>query len=97
MRIFKNQLINNLPKILTHPNDLYIYIRGGDIFHQSPPNSASNYFQPPLCFYSKILNEFKFRNIFIISKDSLNLVISSLLCKYPYVKLKKNNIKIDIC
>ena len=96
LRIFKNQLINNLPKILTHPNDLYIYIRGGDIFHQSPPNSASNYFQPPLCFYSKILNEFKFRHIFIISKDSLNLVISNLLCKYPYVKLKKNNIKIDI-
>ena len=57
--VFKNQLLNNLPKIITHPNDLYIYIRGGDIFVGSE-KSAYNYFQPPLCFYVKILDKFKF-------------------------------------
>jgi hypothetical protein len=96
LKIFKKQIINNLPKIVTHPNDLCIYIRGGDIFQQIPPKSGSNYFQPPLCFYVKILNEFKFRKVFIISKDKLNIVIPNLLFKYSYVKKKKNNIKIDI-
>ena len=96
LRLFKKQLINNLPKILTHPNDLYIYIRGGDIFQKLPPNSGLNYFQPPLCFYVKILNEFKFRKAFIISKDNLNFVIPNLLFKYSYVKKQKNDIKIDI-
>ena len=75
LRIFKKQLLNNLPKIKTHPNDLYIYIRGGDIFHHPPPKSGFNYYQPPLCFYEKILNEFKFRKVFIISQDKLKTVI----------------------
>ena len=35
LTIFKKQLLNNLPKIVTNPNDLYIYIRGGDIFQHS--------------------------------------------------------------
>ena len=96
MRIFRKQLLNNLPKISTHPNDLYIYIRGGDIFHKPAPKSGFNYFQPPLCFYVKILNEFKFRKVFIISQDTLNYVIPNLLHKYSYVKKKRNNIKIDI-
>lgn len=96
MRIFKNQLLNNLPKIVTHPKDLYIYIRGGDIFDQPAPKSGFNYFQPPLCFYVKILNEFKFRKVFIISQDKLNYVIPNLLRRYSYIKKNKNNIKIDI-
>lgn len=96
MRIFKKQLLNNLPKIATHPNDLYIYIRGGDIFQQPAPKSGFNYFQPPLCFYIKILNEFKFRKVFIISQDALNYVIPNLIHKYSYIKKIKNNIKIDI-
>ena len=96
LRIFKKQLLNNLPKIKAHPNDLYIYIRGGDIFHHPPPESGYSYFQPPLCFYIKILNEFKFRKVFIISQDKLNEVIQNLLRKYSYIKKKRNNIKIDI-
>jgi hypothetical protein len=96
LRIFKKQLLNNLPKIKAHPNDLYIYIRGGDIFHHPPPKSGKSYFQPPLCFYKKILNEFKFRKVFIISQDKLNTVIPNLLRKYSFIKKKRNNIKIDI-
>ena len=92
---FKKQLLNNLPKIITHPNDLYIYIRGGDIFKHSK-KTAYNYFQPPLCFYVKILDKFKFRKAFIISEDKLNPVISKLLSKYTYIKRIKNNIKLDI-
>ena len=54
------------------------------------------YFQPPLCFYIKILDKFKFRKVFIISEDKLNPVIPKLLSKYSFIKKKKNNIKLDI-
>jgi hypothetical protein len=93
--IFKNQLLNNLPRIKTHPNDIYIYIRSGDIFHY-PQIPINNYFQPPLCFYENILELFKFRNVFVISQDKLNPVISKLLNKYSYIKKLKNYIKLDI-
>jgi hypothetical protein len=65
--IFKKQLINNLPKFMTHPNDLYIYFRSGDIF-RTFKYYIKNYYQPPLCFYIKILIEFKFRKVFYIRK-----------------------------
>jgi len=95
LTIFKKQLLKNLPKIVTNPNDLYIYIRGGDIFLHSN-RDAYSYFQPPLCFYIKILDEFRFRKVFIISEDKLNPVIPKLLNKYSYIIKKKNNIKLDI-
>ena len=89
-------ILNNLPKIITHPNDIYIYIRSGDIFHYLIKR-VNNYFQPPLCFYEKLLNIFKFRKVLIISQDKYNPVISKLLNKYSYIKKLKNNIKLDIC
>ena len=95
MNIFKKKLLNNLPKVLTYPNDLYIYIRSGDVFHQTK-SSGYNYFQPPLCFYIKIIDIFRFRKIFIISQDKLNPVIPKILSKYSYIKKKKNNLKLDI-
>ena len=88
-------VLKNLPKIVINPNDLYIYIRGGDIFQHSK-SEAYMYFQPPLCFYIKILDKFKFRKVFIISEDKLNPVIPKLLSKYSFIKKKKNNIKLDI-
>ena len=94
--IFKKQLINNLPKVVTHPNDLYIYIRSGDIFLLSYIYYIRGYFQPPLCFYKKILDNFKFNKVFIISQDKLNPVIPKLLNKYSYISIKNNELKVDI-
>jgi hypothetical protein len=93
--IFKRQFLNNLPKIVINPDDLYIYIRGGDIFMRYK-HSIKRYPQPPLCFYMKILDEFKFREVIIISEDKLNPVIPELLLKYSYIKFKKNSLKLDI-
>lgn len=94
--IFKRQLLNNSPKVVTHPNDLYIYIRGGDIFLESYTYNIRGYYQPPLCFYIKILDNFKFNKVFIISQDNLNPVIPKLLNKYSYIRKKKNKLKVDI-
>jgi len=95
IRIFKIQLLNNLPKVVIHKNDLYIYIRSGDIF-QHFKDTIKNYCQPPLCFYEKILEKFKFRKVFIISEDRLNPIIPIMLKKYSYIINKSNNLKLDI-
>jgi hypothetical protein len=92
--IFRNEILNNLPKVKMHPNDLYIYIRGGDIFRVLNAQFSS-YAQPPLCFYKNVLNKFKFREIRIISEDKLNPNLI-LLEKFYHIKHIKNNIKIDI-
>jgi len=95
IRIFKIQLLNNLPKVVINRNDLYIYIRSGDIFLRFK-NTIKNYCQPPLCFYEKILEKFKFRKVFIISEDKLNPIIPIMLKKYSYIINKNNNLKLDI-
>ena len=42
------------------------------------------------------MKKFKFSKVFIISEDKLNPVIHKLLNKYPFIKKKKNNLKLDI-
>ena len=93
--IFKNEILNNIPKMKTNPKDLYIYIRGGDIFYNYK-RSIRSYAQPPLCFYKKILEQFKFRKVYIISQDKLNPVISLLIENYTFIIYKSNKLKIDI-
>lgn len=92
--ILREEIINNLPKVKVNPNDLYIYIRGGDIFRRLN-RSFKSYVQPPLCFYKNILNNFKFRNIKIISQDKFNPVLG-FLEQFYNAKYVKNNIKLDI-
>ena len=93
--VLRKEIINNLPKVKLNFDDLFIYIRGGDIF-RILNKSVQHYTQPPLCFYKRILNEFNFRKVTIISEDKFNPVISVLLEEYSYIKYNKNNIKLDI-
>ena len=92
--IFREEILRNLPKVKVYPDDLYIYLRGGDIF-RIINKSSIGYAQPPLCFYENILNKFKFRQIIIISEDKLNPLLI-LLEKSHNIKYSKNNIKLDI-
>ena len=55
----KDEILRNLPNVTTSPNDLYMHIRGGDIFSYLPLNV---YMQPPLCFYEKVIKRKKFKN-----------------------------------
>ena len=86
--------MRNLPKVNVNPDDLYIHIRGGDIFNSLIP--CSTYAQPPLCFYEKIINNNKFKNIYIISFDRKNVVLNALLNKYDKLIFKLNDYKYDI-
>lgn len=95
VRIFlvKNEILNNLPKVDIDPNALYIHVRGGEVFKGRIPNYYS---QPPLCYYEKIINKIKFKNIYIISMDTSNIIIDALLRKYNNIEHNINSFEYDI-
>ena len=90
--IIRNEIIKNFPKVNINPNDLYIYIRSGDIFRIAHPS----YSQPPYCFYENILENFKFNKINLISEDKNNPVINKIIKNFPYVNYSKKSFKYDI-
>ena len=92
--LLRKEIYNNLPKVSIDINDLYIYIRSGDIFTKKRPNNI--YLQPPLCFYMKVINDYNFKQIFLISENNKNPVINALLKSFPYISYKKNSLKLDI-
>lgn len=95
MDVIRNEILKNLPKIKVNSKYLYIYVRSGDVFDKSRL-VLRGYFQPPYCFYKKILENFKFEKIYIISENKNNPVIDKLLIKYPNIKYNVNSLKKDI-
>ena len=95
INILKSEIKRNLPEIKINESDLYIHIRGGDIFAYKAKGNI-NYAQPPLCFYIKVISKFKFRNIFILSMDNSNPIIKLLMIEYPQIILTHNSLEIDI-
>ena len=96
--IVKNEIVNNLPKVEINENDLVIHFRSSDIFyHKDNPSHAPDYAQPPLCFYERILNNYNFSKIYLISIDDIyNPVIQKLRKKYKKIIYKRNKMKIDL-
>ena len=90
--LLKNEILRNLPKISTNPNDIFIYIRSGDIFIH--PHYL--YSQAPLCFYNKILDNYIFRNYYLIAQDKNNPVIKKLLEIKSNIIYNYNSLYIDI-
>ena len=95
LNLIKNEIKKNLPQIEINSNDLYIHIRSGDIFRKRSRH-RKNYAQPPLCFYQNIINNFKFRKIYIIAVNRNNLIINKLINEYPNVIYEKHNLALDI-
>jgi len=85
--------LTNIPKVYTYPKELYIHIRSGDIFS---PKTHCRYSQPPLCFYEKMINNNKFKKIYIISIDRKNVVLDALINKYNNIIYRKGNYKLAI-
>ena len=92
--VIKKEILRNIPKYISNPNDLFIYIRSGDIFING---TNSLYSQPPLCFYKEIIDTTKYKKIYIISSCNNNPVINKLLEQYPNKLIyQKNDLKKDI-
>lgn len=92
INILRKEIINNLPKISINHNDLYIYIRSGDIFLEAHPN----YRQPPFCFYKKVLENNKFKNIYLIAVNKNNPVINEILKNFPNIIYNFNSLEVDL-
>ena len=95
INILKDQIKKYLPKINIIEKDLYIHVRSGNIF-QYIDRKNINYAQPPLCFYETVLNNFKFRNIYILAIDKSNPIINKLIEHFPQIILTQNLLEQDI-
>ena len=93
IQYIKDEVLRNLPNVNINPDDLYIHIRGGVIFTYLP---VKTYAQPPLCFYEKIINTTKYKNIYILAVDKKNPVLRPLIKKYQNIIYEKHNFEYDI-
>ena len=89
----KKEIMRNIPKVKIDPKALYVNIRGGDIFSTV---LHSHYSQPPLCFYVKVIDNNKFKNIYIISNDRQNIVLDALMNKYNNIIFNHIDYKTDV-
>ena len=93
LNLIKNEFKKNLPKVEINSNDFYIHIRSGDVFR---PGIRTDYTQPPFCFYQNVINNFKFRNIYIIAENKNNPVIDKILEQFPNIIYKPHGLSIDM-
>tara|TARA_Y100000768_G_scaffold269926_1_gene206389 strand:- start:1107 stop:1841 length:735 start_codon:yes stop_codon:yes gene_type:complete len=84
-------LINNINKL--PENDIVIHIRSGDIFSSNP---HPNYVPPPLSYYTKEIDKYKYEKIHIICEDTINPVVNELLKLYKNAVYEKNTLEKDI-
>ena len=87
--IFKSEILRNLPNVQTNQNDLYIHIRGGDIFRNT--SLALDYSQPPYCFYNAAINSNKYDKIYIFSIDESNPVLNKLIRRHENIIYNKRD------
>lgn len=80
----------NLEQKTSHPDDLYIHIRSGDNF---PINKKVHpaYVQPPLDYYKKIIESYKWNSVIIVFEDKLNPVIQKLIDIYPSINTQSSS------
>jgi hypothetical protein len=93
IKSIKDELVRNLPKVNPQPDELYIHLRGGDIFKVNP---STTYAQPPLCFYEKIIKNNTYKNIYILSMDRKNVVLDALMNKYNNIIFNQNSYEYDL-
>lgn len=87
-KIFK---LKNIKKY--NSNEICIHIRGRDLFISNP---HPGYVTPPLDYYVKILNNKKYKNIYLVSEDKKNPTVNELLKLYPNIKFKIQSLEEDI-
>ena len=92
--VFKEEILNNLPKFSININDLYIHIRNGDVYKN--PILGEYYAQPPLCFYEKVIESKKFDKVYIIAENDDYPIIHKLINEYNHVIYKKGSLKEDV-
>ena len=95
IHLLRDEIIKNLPILNISREDLYIHLRGGDIFKSY---IHKPYAQPPLCFYTNIIKNFNFNKIFIVSEDKNNPIYNKLISKFNNIiySINKNSLQYDL-
>lgn len=52
--------------------------------------------QTPFCYYKKILDDYVFKQIYLLAQNKNNPVINNLLKRFPYIIYKEQQLAIDI-
>jgi hypothetical protein len=85
-------LVNPAPVI--DDDTLVIHIRSGDIFN---PGAHGFYVQPPFAFYKKVIEDFGFKKLYILTEsDMRNPCIHLLQTEYPTVKIQSSSLAEDV-
>lgn len=80
MPLYRNYIINNLPKSNINSMKLYFHIRSGDVYDKKVrPNPPYNYAQPPLGYYMEIMSNHLNLTLEIISEDTLSPITKKLI------------------
>lgn len=88
----RNFKIKNTIKL---PEDtIVIHVRSGDLFSRKTP--YTRYIPPPLSYYTKHLEQIKYKKIIIVCEDRLNPVVNKLLNTYNNIYYQKNTLEEDI-
>lgn len=93
--LIKKEILRNIPNVIIDPNELFIYIKSGDIFIKK---DDLYYIQPPFCFYKQILYNYynNFTNVTIISENNKNIIINNLLKEFPIITFNITSFKYNI-
>ena len=96
--IFQEDIKEHLLLNLEHPIDsndeeLVIHMRAGDMFADNPP---PKYVPTPLAFFEKIIDDFSYKKVRIVSEDDKNPCIEALLKKYPFVIWQCSDLETDM-
>jgi hypothetical protein len=67
---------------LTPSDTLVIHMRGGDILRKSPP-PHTNYVQPPLSFYKRVIEDCPVKDIIILTEEVPNPCAKIIASMYP--------------
>ena len=101
-------LLNIQPSKIYSDNDLFLYMRSGDLFGNKCTNiefkgtdqtlvgKVDDRPQPPLDFYVKVIESKSWENIYIICEDSSNPNVNELIKKYPKIIYNKQSLEKDI-
>ena len=71
---------NNFIDLNLNDDDIVIYIRSGDLFNNTHPSFG--YIQPPLSYYTNILDNNTYNKLYLVCEDKLNPVANKLIEKY---------------
>lgn len=97
-RIFQKYILGLLKLDLTEKEpakekELVIQMRSGDMFNTKPPPL---YLPSPVSFFIKIIEDFQYQKVCIVSEDKRNPCIDALISAFPFISWQSSDLESDM-